>query len=149
MIRNPVYLDICVLNRLFDDQQQARIKLETAAMELILAHVRKSTLTLVVSEAHRHEIRANPKPDRREYLLRLLDRLASEPNYDLVAVRSRAEQLIAAGMGIADGTHVAFAEFAGADFVTVDDRLLKQCRRCNIHGWFGSPLAYCDKESLQ
>lgn len=52
-------------------------------------------------------------------------------------------------MGIGDAAHVAFAEAANADFVSVDDRLLKQCKRLSVHVWYGSPLAYCDKENLR
>jgi hypothetical protein len=33
------------------------------------------------------------------------------------------------GLGAADAVHVAFAEEAEAEFVTVDDRLLRQCHR--------------------
>ena len=40
-----VYLDVCALCRPFDDQQQVRIRLETSAVELILAHVRQTDLT--------------------------------------------------------------------------------------------------------
>lgn len=149
MVIKRVYLDVCALGRQFDNQQQARVRLETNAIDLILSTVRKSTLTLVVSQAHKHEIRANPKLEQREYLLRLLDDLGSAPPYDLTIIRSRAEQLTNAGMGVADATHVAFAEFAGADFVSVDDQLLKQCRRFHVKSWSGSPLAYCDKEGLQ
>gem|GEM_PF-1482095 len=36
-----------------------------------------------------------------------------------------------------------------ADFVTVDDRLLKQCRRVQATVWYGTPLAYCEKENLR
>jgi predicted nucleic acid-binding protein len=52
-------------------------------------------------------------------------------------------------MGVADAAHVAFTEYAGADFVTVDDRLLKQYQRLGLKVWSGSPLAYCDKESFK
>jgi hypothetical protein len=36
-----------------------------------------------------------------------------------------------------------------ADFVTVDDRLLKQCRRVQATVWYGTPLTYCEKENLR
>lgn len=144
-----VYLDVCVLSRTFDDQQQARIRLETQAMELILAHVRKQSLSLITSRAHIQEVSAIPKLESRKYLLHLLNELGSTPRYDLGTIRTRAEKLIEARMGIADATHVAFAEFVNADFVTVDDQLLKQCQRLHIQVWCGSPLAFCDKEDLQ
>lgn len=39
-----VYLDVCVLNRLFDDQRQMRIRLETDAILLILKFIQEGTL---------------------------------------------------------------------------------------------------------
>ena len=53
-----VYLDVCALCRPFDDQQQVRIRLETAAVELILAHIRPAELELIVSPVHNVEIEA-------------------------------------------------------------------------------------------
>jgi predicted nucleic acid-binding protein len=143
-----VYLDVCLLSRPFDDQGQARIRLETEALSLILAHIRRSHLTLLISPVHQHEIEAIPEFEERYHLLLLLRQLGLQPNYDPVAVRQRTEILANGGMGIADAAHVAFAESAGADFVTVDDRLIQQCRRLNVQVWCGSPLSYCDKEGL-
>ncbi len=144
-----IYLDVCVLCRPFDDQQQVRIRLETNAVELILAHIRHQTLELVVSSVHHIEIRAITDREERQHLLLLLSQLGSSPQIDVAATRKRAEQLVDQGMGVADATHVAFAEASGAEFVTVDDRLLKQCHRLNIKIWCGTPLAYCEKENLQ
>jgi predicted nucleic acid-binding protein len=144
-----VYLDVCALCRPFDDQQQVRIRLETSAVELILAHVRQSDLTLVVAPIHHLEIEATTDTEERKQLLLLLNREGTRLDFDLPAVRKRAEQGTAQGLGAADAAHVAFAEAAGADFITVDDRLLKQCHRLEPLVWCGTPQAYCDKENLQ
>ena len=69
--------------------------------------------------------------------------------FDLPTVRQRAEQLVTEGLGVADAAHLAFAEAAEAEFVTVDDRLLKQCGRMKPAVWCGSPAAYCEKENLR
>ena len=79
----------------------------------------------------------------------LLRQFGTRLDFDWQAARRRAEQLVGLGMGVADATHVAFAEQSEAEFVTVDDRLLKQCRRGKLAIWCGSPLAYCDKEGLR
>ncbi len=144
-----VYLDVCALCRPFDDQQQGRIRLETSAVELILAHIRQTDLTLIVSPVHHLEIEATADMEERKQLLLLLNREGTHLDFDLPAVRTRAEQWTAQGLGAADAAHVTFAEAAGADFVTVDDRLLKQCRRLEPPVWCGTPQAYCDKEHLQ
>jgi hypothetical protein len=148
MATRKVYLDVCVLSRPFDDQQQTRIHLETTAFELILAHIRAGGLQIIVSPVHEAEITAIPDAQERQHLLLLLDETGSHIDFDLPRIRQRAEELAAGGMGVADAAHVAFAEYAAADFVTVDDRLLKKCRSLGIQVWYGSPQAYCDKENL-
>jgi len=49
----------------------------------------------------------------------------------------------------ADAAHVALAEEVGCAFITVDDRLLRQLRRVDIKIWFGTPVAFCEKEGLR
>jgi predicted nucleic acid-binding protein len=149
MINKRVYLDVSVLSRPFDDQQQARIRLETTALELILAHVRTGGLEIVASPVHQIEITAIPHTQERQHLLLLIAETSAQIDFDLLHIRQRAEELAEAGMGVADAAHVAFAEHAEADFVTVDDRLLKKCQQLGIQVWFGSPQAYCDKENLK
>lgn len=149
MSTKQVYLDVCILCRPFDDQQQGRVRLETVALDLILAQVEASTLHLIVSPVHQAEISVIYNAEMRQQLLMLLDKLGNQPDYDFPTVRQRAEILTDKGMGVADAAHVAFAEAAHADFITVDDRLLRQCLRLDVTVWYGTPLAYCDKESLQ
>jgi predicted nucleic acid-binding protein len=146
---NQVYLDVCALCRPFDDQQQVRIRLETAAVELILAHIRQTRLQLIVSPVHDAEIEAIADREEGKQLVLLLKQLGIRVSFDLSAARQRAEQLTQQGLGVADAAHLAFAEQAQADFVTVDDRLLRQCRRIKPEVWYGSPSAYCDKENLR
>ena len=144
-----VYLDVCILCRPFDDQQQVRIRLEANALDLILAQVEVTKLEFIVSLTHQVEINAIRNLEKRQHLLMLLDQLGSHPVFNLPQIRQRAEALADGGMGVADAAHVAFAEAAQADFVTVDDRLLRQCQRLDVEIWCGSPLTYCDKENLR
>lgn len=144
-----IYLDVCVLSRPFDNQRQPRIRIETAALELILDHIRLKHLKLVVSPVHKAEISAIRIIDERQHLLHLLNELGIVLLTDSDSIRGRAEQLVDSGMGIADAAHVAYAEATQADFVTVDDRLLKQCHRVNLSIWSGTPQAFCDKEQLR
>ncbi len=131
LITKRVYLDVCALCRPFDDQQQARIRLETEAVELILAHIRQEQIKLIVSPTHELEIGAIKEAEERQHLLLLLKQWGASLPFDLPLVRQRAEQLVGLGMGVADAAHLAFAEAAQSDFVSVDDRLLKQCHRVN------------------
>ena len=77
-----------------------------------------------------------------------MQELGSPIPFDPAAARQRAEDLMALGLGSADAAHIALAEQAGCDFVTCDDRLLRQCRRIGVRVWVGSPTGYCDKEDL-
>mgnify|MGYP001302391466 CR=1 FL=1 len=147
-----IYLDVCVLSRPFDDQSQMRIQLETNAVNLILSHVRQNVLTLTVSPVHEAEIQAIPEQEERTQLLLLIRTLGKISEIDLQAARKRAAYFTQQGVGIADAAHVAFvafAEQAKADFISVDDRLIKKCRNLSLAIWFGSPVAYCDKENLK
>lgn len=60
-----VYLDVCALCRPFDDQRQVRIRLETIAIELILAQVRQGKIELIASPAHKIEIGAINEAEER------------------------------------------------------------------------------------
>lgn len=131
------------------DQTQMRIRLETDAVQLILSHVRSGNLILVISPVHNIEIGAIDDLTEREQLLSMLRQLGHQVAFDLKRVRNRAEQLTQQRLGPADAAHLAFAEDARADFVTCDDRLLRQCRRVRPGVWFGTPIAFCDKEDLR
>lgn len=144
-----VYLDVCALCRPFDDQGYLRIRLETDAVNLILAKIRDGSLTLAVSPVHIKEINSISDHYERADLLSVLETFGEPVNVDVVATRTRADQFIGHGFGVADAAHVAFAEQSGADFITCDDKLLKQCRRIKITSWFGDPVLFCVKERLK
>ena len=144
-----IYLDVCALSRPFDDQTQIRIRLETDAVQLILSHVRSGNLTLVISPVHDAELGAIDDLAEREQLLSTLRQIGHRVAFDLKQARNRAEQLTQQRLGPADAAHLAFAEDARADFITCDDRLLRQCQRVRPGVWFGTPIAFCDKENLQ
>ena len=55
-----IYLDVCCLNRPFDDQTQDRIHLESEAVILILKRVRSGNWEWISSEAVDFEVRQTP-----------------------------------------------------------------------------------------
>jgi len=144
-----IYLDICALNRPFDDQDQIRIRLETDAVLLILSHVRTRSIRMAVSPVHIKEATATPDLSRREHVLALLSEFGAEIDVDSGQVRQRVQHLLQSGFGVADAAHAAYAELSGSDFVTVDDRLIRQLQRTRLNIWSGTPTAYCDKENLR
>ena len=149
LLDRRAYLDVCTLCRPFDDQTQIRIRLETEAVQLILSHIRLESLTCIISPVHRIESGAISDFTEREYLLALLEEIGVEAAVERAAVRERAEALAGQGLGPADAAHLAFAEAADADFVTTDDRLVRQCQRVGAAVWCGNPVAYCEKEDLR
>lgn len=144
-----VYLDVCALNRPIDDQKQMRVRLEADAVQLILSHVRARNLVLVISPAHHVEVAANPDLAKRQHVQSLIAEIGTDAVIDLGKARNRAAKLLSQGLKSADAAHAALAEEAGCDFVTVDDRLLRQLRRVGVRIWFGTPIAYCEKEELR
>lgn len=144
-----IYLDVCALCRPFDDQSQIRIRLETEAVQLILSHVRAENLSLIVSPVHDAEITAIGDLAERTHLQVMLQQIGHHVPLDSLQARQRAEALVQQRLGPADAAHLACAEQVGADFVTCDDRLLRQCRRVKPGIWFGTPIAFCDKEELR
>lgn len=63
---NPyrMYMDVCCLNRPFDDQTQQRIHLEAEAVLLILNRCQAGEWKLVTSNALDTEIGLTPNPTR-------------------------------------------------------------------------------------
>ena len=120
-----IYLDVCCLNRPFDDQTQDRIHLESEAVILILKHVRSGNWEWISSEAVDFEVRQTPDVERRrrvESLIRYADRTILIET----SLVKRASELKEIGFGAYDALHLACAEHSNASvFLTTDDKLLR------------------------
>jgi len=124
-----VYLDVCCLNRPFDDQSQERIRLESDAIESIFRLIQKGKCLWIVSDSVLREINANPDEESRNKVRALL-RWADESIALSEATSRRAGDLIALGFGAMDALHVAFSESSGCiACLTTDDGLLKLGKR--------------------
>lgn len=51
-----IYMDVCCLNRPFDDQSQDRVYLEAEAILAILSHCQKGHLQMVASDMIDYEL---------------------------------------------------------------------------------------------
>jgi len=124
-----VYFDACCLNRPFDDQSQARIRLETEATEHLLRAVEEGNLLWVASDALLYEIRKCPEEDRRMAVLALCGRATARVTSDEAAMQ-RAIALRLHGLRDLDALHLACAERGGAEvLVTTDDAFVSAARR--------------------
>ena len=68
-----IYLDVCCLNRPFDDQSQERVRLEAEAVKLVLDLVGQGRYQWVSSEAVEYEISRHPNEQQRADLEVLLE----------------------------------------------------------------------------
>lgn len=123
-----LYLDVCSLQRPWDDRSQLRIRVEAEAVLGILSRCDAGGAELLSSDALLSEARKNPDPARRSNVLDILARAFDTiPLTDPIEVR--AGELVAAGLGPYDALHLASAAARGADyFCTCDDRLLRRGR---------------------
>jgi predicted nucleic acid-binding protein len=121
-----VYLDVCCLNRPFDDQTQERIRLESEAILLILQHFQSDEWQFISSEIVIDEIEQTPNNARRTRLHQLLT-FVDEVTQVNESVVERAEELMKFTITAEDALHLACAEYARVSvFLTTDDRLLRR-----------------------
>jgi hypothetical protein len=124
-----IYLDLCCLNRPFDDQHQARVRLESEAVLGIVQLARLGELTLIGSEALDLESSQNPDTDRRRKVEAFLSAATSKVTVG-AGERQRGRDLESLGLQAFDALHIACAESAGAEvLLTTDDRFRKKAAR--------------------
>ncbi len=128
--RGPVvYLDVCCLNRPFDDQSAERIRIESEAITALLERGRRGLLELVTSDVVEFETARVPDPIRRAEVRALL-RLAVRSVELTDSARARGEELVGLGFDPMDALHLACAELGGVTvFLTTDDVLLRRAKK--------------------
>lgn len=144
-----IYLDVCALCRSYDDQSYSRIQLETVAVHLIFKKVEAGHYGMVYSPVHKSEISAIANDSERIDLLVMLETLGVKRDINKKVARMRAEFFLRQGIGSADAAHLSFAEAAKADFISVDDKLVKKCSKMSIDLWTGNPVTFCYQEDLK
>lgn len=121
-----VYLDVCCLNRPFDDQTQARIRLEAEAVLMILAQCEIDDWDWLGSKVIDLEIQLTPDPERRRRVYLLASHIHRSVDVGRPEIE-RAQQFEAWGISAFDALHLACAESGEADvFLTTDDQLLRK-----------------------
>jgi hypothetical protein len=121
-----VYLDNCCFNRPFDDQQQARVRLEAEAKLHIQEQLRNNSFELVWSYILDLENAANPFEERRTTISGWR-RYAKVDVEESLALLQQAHALAALGLKAKDALHIACAIIAACEyFVTTDDGILKR-----------------------
>jgi len=127
-ISYKIYLDVCCLNRPFDQQSQLRIRLETEAILEIIKYCQAETWTLITSNVLDAEINQTPNKERIENVKKILS-IATIKVLSGNWLVERGSELQKLGFSSYDAAHLASAERAKADiFLTTDDRLLKKAQ---------------------
>lgn len=121
-----IYLDACCLSRLFDDQFQDRIKIETDAILSILTRCQTGEWKLIGSQVIDLEISKIPDDEKREKVSTLI----SITNFKVPLndeIEKRAIEISQLKFYSYDALHIACAERGKADIMlTTDDSLLKK-----------------------
>ncbi len=124
-----IYLDVCCLNRPFDDLTQERIKLEAEAINMILNYCKNGLLILINSDGIEFETAKNIDNFKIERVRSILS-LATIYIDSSEMIKSRAKDLMKLNFKFYDALHLAFAEAAEADiFLTTDDRLFRRAKQ--------------------
>jgi hypothetical protein len=126
-----IYLDVCAIQRQFDDASQERILHETEALLRVIKLVEQGVVDLVSSYALEIETEANPDAFKRGYMERVLS-LAEERVIPGAAVQRRTDAYRSFGLDMWDAAHLAAAVEARVDFFcTCDDKLLRRARKAD------------------
>ena len=139
-----LYLDVCCLNRPFDDWTQARVRLEAEAILAVIEKFETHSWELISSTALEAEIARTPDPVRRQRLLDSLT-IAAQTVWITERMVDRANDLQNLGFQSFDALHIACAEFADVDaLLTTDDRLLRKAmkHRANLNVEVANPVTW-------
>ena len=107
-----------------DDRKLHRIRLESEAIQLILAEIQASRMELAISEVLAVENNQNPEQWKRDRVGEFMSLCSIDVPMDN-ALKKRASELEGLSFRAYDALHVASAEIGKAK----DDRLLKKARR--------------------
>lgn len=123
-----VFLDVCCLNRPFDDRSQTRISMEIEAIQHILQSCQDGEFKLIDSDTLQSEISRDPDRERQLKVRSILSlakiRVRSSEN-----LKKRTKELINLGFTPYDAAHLASAELGRAGiFLSTDDKLVKRAK---------------------
>lgn len=121
-----VYLDTSVLNRIFDDQSQPRIYLESSSMLIIFMLIDAGTIEFVSSDVVFYENSCNPYEERQAFVNLCLQKATYiQPVNETIL--ARAQEIEKEQIKGLDALHLACAEEIKVDyFLTCDDKILKK-----------------------
>ncbi|MDR2771434.1 MAG: PIN domain-containing protein [Clostridiales Family XIII bacterium] len=137
-----IYMDVCSLNRPFDDQEQDRIYLETEAILAILSRCRKGEWTLTTSDAVDYELSRLTNIAKLEKI-RSLCLTANEKIISTEETKTLARKYQAQGVKLMDSYHLALCETHGRDaLLTTDDGFIRAAAKTELHTRVINPVLW-------
>ena len=135
-----IYMDVCCLNRPFDDQTMDRIRIESDAVLAILSKCISGDWHLLSSEVLDIEIE-NTRDEWKKNKVYELYKLAEGKIMLNDKIIKRAYEIQSSGIKSFDSLHVASAEYSKADiFLTTDKNLLRAAGRLKLDIIIANPL---------
>lgn len=144
-----IYLDVCCLNRPFDDQSQVRVHLEAEAVLEIIKQIEQAGWTWVSSDAVLYEISKTPNEERKERLWSLESGATVRLGLTK-AIYHEAEKIQQLGFSALDALHITCSRKAKVDvFLSTDDKLLKKVQQHSdaVKLYAVNPLAWIQEIS--
>ena len=137
-----IYMDVCCLNRPFDDLSQDRVYHEAEAILSIISRCEKGIWTLIASGVIEYELSNTTNEDRLEQVKSLYVSATER-----IALTEQAEKRAAYfqdnGIKTLDSLHLAAAEISNADvFLTTDDRFLRKAKLLDLQITAANPLSW-------
>ena len=133
-------MDVCCLNRPFDDLSQDRVYLEAEAILSIISRCEKGDWTLISSGAIDYELSKIQDMDRLEQVHKIYA-VAKERAILPTDIKQRIINLQQHGIKHFDSLHVATAEAFNADvLLTTDDRFIKAANRTKLSVRVTNPI---------
>ena len=137
-----IYMDVCCLNRPFDNLSQDRIYLEAEAILSIISRCERGDWVLVSSGAIDYELSKLSDEDRLGQV-QTIYATASERISTTKEIEQRAKFLQQHGLTPFDSLHIALAEASGSTvFLTTDDRLLKAAKKIKLNVKVSNPILW-------
>jgi len=127
-----IYLDVCCLNRPFDDRTQDSVRLEAEAILVILQNCEDEDWQLVNSEIIKFEISKTPNTIRKQKATKIME-LAKEYITLEEKIILKAKNIEQQGIKAIDALHLASAEEGKVDvFLSTDKELIKKVQKRKI-----------------
>lgn len=137
-----IYLDVCCLNRPFDDLSNDRVRIEADAVLTILLRCRNGSWTLQTSDVIIREMSRQTDAFRKEKIEAFLS-TATEELKTAASTVAKAEAFQKNGIKIFDSYHLAVADENGCDvLLTTDDRFLKKAAKQEINIKVANPAIW-------